>query len=66
MLHARQHLEVTLAVPTTVHVLLPTLSVHAETPEMGQADQLLAVDCPLMGQVRPLVRASGLRHTRHP
>ena len=62
--HARQHRQVTLTVPPAVDVLLPACTVGAEPPEVGQADELVAVDGSLMGQVRPLVRAAGLGDAR--
>ena len=62
--HARQHRQVTLAVPPAVDILLPACTIGAKPPEVGQADEFIAVDGSLMGQMRPLVRAAGLGDAR--
>ncbi len=64
MFHARQDRQVPLTVPASVQVGLPSRAVGSEPPEVREADELLAVHDPLMGQVGPLVRTTGLRDAR--
>jgi hypothetical protein len=62
--HARQDRQVPLAVPAAVGVGLPSGTVGSETPEVGEADELVAVHDPLGAEVGPLVWATSLRDAR--
>ena len=48
-----------------VHRQLRAVALGVEAPEVAEADQLLAVDHPGAGQVRPLVRAPGVAGGEH-
>jgi len=64
VIHARQDRQVPLSVPPAVHVGLPSGAVGSEPPKVGDADELLAIHDSSVGQMGPLVRATGLRDTR--
>jgi hypothetical protein len=64
VIHTRQDRQVPLPVPTAILVGLPSGAVGSEPPEVGEADELLAIHDPRVGQMGPLVRATGLRDAR--
>lgn len=63
-LTAGEDLDVRFRIAAALHVQLRPDAVAREAPEVGGADDLVAVDHPLRAQVRPLVGAAGLHHAR--